>query len=136
VAVERTFAIIKPHVVVDGNSGDVISLIERNGFDIVGMRKMHISQELAQQFYNVHNQKPFFGELVGNIAASPVIVMALERDGAIGAWRDLMGATNPDAAAIGTLRAMFGKNISFNATHGSDAPETASYELGLFFADL
>lgn len=133
---ERTFAIIKPHAVKAGFSGDIVRLIELNGFSIVRMQKKHLTTQEAQEFYSVHKEKPFFGELVENISAGPAIVMCLEKNNAIQQWRDLMGATNPEQAQVGSLRAMFGENISFNAVHGSDAPETAQTELNFFFSDL
>lgn len=133
---QRTFAIIKPHAVAAGDTGDIINIIERNGFTIVAMRKEQIAKKTAQEFYAVHNTKPFFGELVENISSGPAIVLALEHENAIKEWRDLMGPTNPVGAPAGTLRRMFGENISFNAVHGSDAPETAQTELKLFFPGL
>lgn len=130
---EKTFAMIKPDAVKAKNSGAIIELIERNGFTILGMEKTALSKEKAQIFYAVHKERPFFGELVDFVSSGPVIIMALERENAIQAWRDLMGATDPNKAQIGTLRKMFGTNVGSNATHGSDAPETAQQELSLFF---
>lgn len=131
---ERTCAIIKPHATQEaGVSGAIIELIERNGFTIEHMKKMQFTEKDAQDFYEVHKERPFFGELVDNMIAGPVIVMALSKENAIQDWRDFMGATNPEKAAVGTLRKMFGKNISYNATHGSDAPETARRELKQLF---
>jgi len=134
--VEKTFAIIKPDVVKAKNSGKVIDLIEQNGFTIIGMKKLHMTKEKAEQFYDVHKEKPFFQELVDFISSGPVIVMALEKENAIADWRKLMGATNPEQAEEGTIRKLYGTNIGVNAVHGSDAPETAKIELGLFFPDL
>ncbi len=133
---ERTFAIIKPDAVKAGHIGDIVRLIELNGFDILRMEKRQISRELAEQFYGIHKAKPFFGELVDYMTSGPVVVMALSRENAIASWRELMGATDPKKAALGTIRRMFGTHIGSNATHGSDAPETAAFELGLFFKDL
>ncbi len=133
---QRTFAIIKPHAVAAGYAGDIIRLIELNGFSIVALRKEQISKKTAEAFYGVHSAKPFFGELVENISSGPAVVLALEHENAIKEWRDLMGPTNPVGAPAGTLRRMFGENISFNAVHGSDAPETAQTELQLFFPAL
>ncbi len=134
-SVERTCAIIKPHAVQEkGTTGAIIELIERNGFTITEMRKMQFTEKDAQTFYEIHKDRPFFGELVDNMIAGPVVVMALSKENAIQEWRDLMGATNPEKAAVGTLRKMFGKNISYNATHGSDAPETARRELNQLFS--
>ena len=135
-SLQRTFAIIKPHSVAEGHSADIIKVIELNGFTIVGMEKKQLDKATAQAFYAVHSERPFFGELVDNISSGPAIVMALEGENAIKEWRDLMGPTNPVGAPAGTLRRMFGKNISYNAVHGSDAPETAATELKLFFPGL
>ncbi len=134
--VERTLAIIKPDAVAQGDSGLIISLIERNKFNIVGMKKIHLTKEQAEQFYAVHKERPFYGELVEGMLKGPVIIMALEKEAGIKGWRDLMGATNPDEAALGTLRKMFGTHIGSNATHGSDAPETAKAEITFFFPEL
>jgi nucleoside-diphosphate kinase len=133
---ERTFAMIKPDAIAAKNSGKIIDLIERNGFTIVRMEKAQLGKQQAQEFYAVHKDRPFFDELVSFVTSGPVIVMALEKENAIKAWRDLMGATDPQKAAEGTIRKQFGTNIGNNATHGSDAPETAKVELGLFFPDL
>jgi len=133
---EVTFALIKPDAVLAGNTGPIIKMIEDNGFEIVRLHKGIIGRELAEQFYAVHKERPFFGELVEFISSGPSIVMALRRDDAIKAWRDLMGATDPAEAAEGTIRKLFGANIGNNATHGSDAQETAAFELSLFFPDV
>ena len=133
---ERTFAIIKPDAVAAGHSGDIIRLIELNGFSILRMEKRMISTAEAETFYGVHKARPFFGELVSYMTSGPVIVLALERENAIASWRELMGATDPKKATLGSLRRMFGTHIGSNATHGSDAPETAAFELGLFFPTL
>lgn len=134
--VERTFAIIKPDAVQAKNSGKIIDIIENNGFTIARMEKIKMSKEKAQKFYGVHKTKPFFNDLVNFITSGPIVVMALEKENAIKSWRDLMGATNPAQAAEGTLRKKFGTSIGTNATHGSDAPETAQEELAIFFPDL
>ena len=133
---QKTFAIIKPHAVAAGFTGDIVKIIELNGFNIVGMKKIHMDKKTAETFYGVHSARPFFGELVANISASPVVVLALAHENAIQEWRNLMGPTNPVGAPAGTLRRMFGKDISFNAVHGSDAPETAQTEIALFFPEL
>lgn len=133
---QKTFAIIKPHAVAEGFTGDIVNIIELNGFNIVGMKKIQMDKKIAETFYGVHSARPFFGELVANISAGPVVVLALEHENAIKEWRDLMGPTNPAGAPAGTLRRMFGKDISFNAVHGSDAPETAQTEIALFFPEL
>lgn len=133
---ERTFAIIKPNAFADGNSGKILSRIYEAGFKVVGLKKLYMSQVEAEGFYHVHKGKPFFAELTEFMASGPCIVMVLEADNAIKKWRDLMGATNPAEAAEGTLRKEFGKSLGENATHGSDAPETAAFEIGYFFSGL
>lgn len=131
--IEKTFALIKPDAVEKGHTGDIITLIERNGFTIVKMEKRQLTKEFAETFYGVHAGKPFFGELVDYVTSGPVIALMLEREDAIQEWRNLMGATDPKKAAVGTIRKMFGTHIGSNATHGSDARETAQFELQLFF---
>lgn len=133
---EKTLAIIKPDAVTAKHSGLIIQLIELHKFDIVGMKKIHLTKQQAEQFYSVHKERPFFGELVEGMSKGPVIVMALERDEAIKSWRELMGATDPAKAFFGTVRKMFGTDIGSNATHGSDALETAAEELKFFFPEL
>ncbi len=133
---ERTFAMIKPDAVAAKNAGKIIDLIEQNGFSIVGMRKMNIDKAKAEQFYAVHKERPFFGELVSFVTSGPVVVMALEKDNAVKAWRDLMGATDSRKADKGTIRNLFGTDIGKNAAHGSDAADTAKTELALFFPEL
>ena len=127
---EQTFAIIKPNAFVAGNAGKIISRIYAEGFTIVGMKKLLLSKREAEGFYYVHKERPFFGELTDFMSSGPCIVMVLEAEGAIQKWRDLMGATNPANAAEGTLRHEFGESLEANATHGSDAPETAAFEIG------
>ena len=131
---ERTFAIIKPGAVRDGNAGNIIARIEAEGFTISGMKKIQMSKAQAELFYAVHKARPFYGELVDSMISGPVVVMVLAKDNAIKAWRDLMGATNPAQAADNTIRKLFGTSIGENATHGSDAPETAAQEVPFFFA--
>ncbi|MDY0189298.1 MAG: nucleoside-diphosphate kinase [Desulfuromonas sp.] len=133
---EKTFAIIKPDAFAAGNAGKIIARIYAEGFKIVGLKKLYMSQVEAEGFYYVHKERPFFGELTEFMSSGPCVVMALEAEGAIAKWRDLMGATNPAEAAEGTLRREFGSNIGENATHGSDAPETAAFELSYFFSGL
>ncbi len=134
--IEKTFAIIKPDAVKAKHIGNIISRIEQEGFNILGMKKIHITKPQAAEFYAVHQGKPFFAELVEFMTSGPVVVMALEKENAIKAWRDLMGATNPEKAEPNTLRKLYGTNVGSNATHGSDAPETAKIELTLFFPEL
>ena len=133
---ERTFAIIKPDAVKNGVIGRILARIEQEGFGIVAMRLQHLSKREAEGFYAVHSERPFFGGLTDFMSSGPCIVMALEADGAIKKWRDLMGATDPAKADAGTLRKEFGASIDNNATHGSDAPETAAFELGYFFRGM
>jgi nucleoside-diphosphate kinase len=134
--IEKTLAIIKPDAVKAGHIGDIISRIEQEGFNILGMKKIFITKAQAAEFYAIHKDKPFFVELVEFMTSGPVVVMALEKENAIKAWRDLMGATNPEKAEPNTLRKLYGTNVGSNATHGSDASETAQIELGLFFPEL
>jgi nucleoside-diphosphate kinase len=133
---ERTFAIIKPNAFADGNSGKIISRIYEEGFKVVGLKKLYLSKVEAEGFYYVHKERPFFAELTDFMCSGPCVVMVLEADSAIQKWRDLMGATNPADAAEGTLRRQFGASLGENATHGSDAPETAAFEMGYFFSGL
>lgn len=133
---ERTFAIIKPDAFRAGNAGKILARIYAEGFRVVGMKKLWLSKKEAEGFYYVHKERPFFGDLTDFMSSGPCIVMVLEAEGAIKKWRDLMGATNPKDAAEGTLRREFGASIDNNATHGSDAPETAAFEIGYFFSGL
>ena len=133
---ERTFAIIKPDAFAAGHAGKILARIYAEGFKVVGLKKLYLSKVEAEGFYAVHKERPFFGELTDFMSSGPCIVMALEAEGAIKMWRDLMGATNPADAAEGTLRKEFGASIGENATHGSDASETAAFELGYFFSGL
>ncbi|MCL2791213.1 MAG: nucleoside-diphosphate kinase [Desulfobulbus sp.] len=133
---ERTFAIIKPNAFNAGNAGKIIARIYAEGFAIVGMKKLYMSKREAEGFYYVHRERPFFGELTDFMSSGPCIVMVLAAENAIKKWRDLMGATNPANAAEGTLRREFGDSLEANATHGSDAPETAAFEIGYFFSGL
>ncbi|ADR19145.1 nucleoside-diphosphate kinase [Calditerrivibrio nitroreducens] len=133
---EKTFAIIKPDAVAAGYSGKIIDRIEKEGFKIVAMKKIWMTKKMAEGFYAVHKDKPFFNDLTTFMSSGPSIVMILEKENAIADWRKLMGATNPANAEEGTLRKEFGKNIDNNAVHGSDAPETAAQETRYFFADI
>ncbi len=133
---ERTFAIIKPDAVGGRKAGQILARIEETGFRIVAMRLQHLTKAEAEGFYHVHASKPFFAGLTDFMSSGPCIVMCLEAPDAIRSWRDLMGATDPGKAAPGTLRKEFGASIDNNATHGSDAPETAAFELGYFFRGL
>jgi len=133
---ERTFAIIKPDAVNKGVTGQILSKIEAAGFTVRAMRMIHMSKKEAEGFYYVHKARPFFGGLTDFMSSGPCVVMCLEADGAIKKWRDLMGATDPAKAEPGTMRKEFGASIDNNATHGSDAPETAAFELGYFFRGM
>lgn len=131
--VEKTLAIIKPDAVSQGHTGNILALIELNGFTISRMEKIHATKQQAEQFYAVHTGKPFFEELTNSMSSGPIVVIMLEKENAIADWRELMGATNPQQARVGTIRKMFASSITANATHGSDAPETAKVELEFFF---
>ncbi len=133
---ERTFAIIKPDAVKAKYTGKIIDRIEQEGFNIVGMKKLHLTKEQAEAFYAVHKERPFYGELTTFMCSGPVVVMCLEKDNAIKAWRELMGSTDPEQAAPNTLRKLYAKNKGENAVHGSDAPETAKEEIKFFFPEL
>jgi nucleoside-diphosphate kinase len=133
---ERTLAIIKPDAVAARNAGRIIERIETNGFTIRAMRLVSLSRKEAEGFYAVHRERPFFASLTAFMSSGPVIVLALEAPDAIKKWRTLMGATDPAKADAGTLRKDFGASIENNATHGSDAPETAAFEIGYFFGGI
>ena len=133
---ERTFAIIKPDAFAAGDAGKILARIYAEGFKVVGLKKLYMSKVEAEGFYYVHKERPFFGELTSFMSSGPCVVMVLEAAGAIKKWRDLMGATNPAQAEAGTLRKEFGKSIGENATHGSDAPGTAAFEIPYFFSGL
>ncbi|HEU0120663.1 MAG TPA: nucleoside-diphosphate kinase [Bryobacteraceae bacterium] len=132
-ALERTFAMIKPDAVARGISGQIIQMIEENGFRIVAMKKHHITVGEAEGFYAVHKERPFFGSLVKFMTEGPSVLLVLEKEEAIKSWRDLMGATNPANAAEGTVRKKFAESIERNCAHGSDAPETAAVETVYYF---
>jgi nucleoside-diphosphate kinase len=133
---ERTFAIIKPDAVRRHLTGRILQRIEDAGFTIRAMRLQHLTKKEAEGFYAVHRERPFFGSLTDFMSSGPGVLLALEAPDAIRKWRTLMGATDPAKADPGTLRKDFGEAIEFNATHGSDAPETAAFELGYFFAGI
>jgi nucleoside-diphosphate kinase len=130
---ERTLAIVKPDAVRRGLTGDVLKRIEASGLTIVAMRKLQFSRADAEKFYDVHKARPFFSGLCDYMTSGPVVVAVLQGDRAIGEWRQLMGATDPKKAAPGTIRKDFGIDVEQNATHGSDAPETAAQEIAFFF---
>lgn len=133
---EKTFAIIKPDAFAAGNAGKILARIYEEGFKVIGLKKLYLSKKEAEGFYYVHRERPFFAELTDFMSSGPCIVMVLEAEGAIKKWRDLMGATDPAEAAERTLRKEFGTFVGENATHGSDAPETATFEISYFFAGL
>lgn len=133
---ERTLAIIKPDAVLRRVVGKIIGRIEEAGFQIRAMRRVNLSKRDAEGFYAVHRERPFFGSLTDFMSSGPAIVMVLEAPDGIRKWRALMGATDPAVADAGTLRKDFAESIERNATHGSDAPDTAAYEIGYFFAGM
>jgi nucleoside-diphosphate kinase len=131
---ERTLAIIKPDAVAAGHTGAIIQRIETEGFQIRAMRLVRLTRADAEGFYAVHRERSFFGQLADFMSSGPAIVLALEAPDAIRKWRTTMGATNPAQADTGTIRKDFGASIERNATHGSDAADTAAFEIGYFFA--
>src|SRR3954454_18338168 len=136
VMVQRTLAIIKPDAVERGVAGRIIQRIEDEGFGIRAIEKVHLTRPEAEGFYAVHRERAFFDSLTTFMSSGPAIVLVLEADDAIAKWRTLMGATDPAKADAGTMRKEFAQSIERNATHGSDAPETAAYEIGYFFAGI
>jgi nucleoside-diphosphate kinase len=133
-AIERTLAIIKPDAVGRGQTGEILARIQKVGFQVVAVKSLRLTQGEAGGFYAVHRARPFFGELTEFMSSGKIVVLALEAEGAILKWREAMGATDPAKAAPGTIRRDLGTSIGNNCTHGSDAPETAAFELGYFFA--
>jgi nucleoside-diphosphate kinase len=131
---QRTFAIIKPDAVKKNAVGDILNTIHEKGFRIIGLKMLEINREQAEGFYAVHAGKPFFGSLCDFMSSGPIITLALERENAIAEWRKLMGATNPAHAEEGTIRKKWASSIEANAVHGSDAEDTARFELSYFFA--
>ena len=132
-AVERTLAIVKPDAVGRGLTADIISRIHAAKFQIVAIKSLRLTKKQAEGFYAVHRERPFFGELTEFMSTGKAVVMVLEAENAIAKWRDTMGATDPAKAAAGTIRRELGESIQYNCTHGSDAPETAAFEIGYFF---
>lgn len=133
-ASERTLGIIKPDAVAKGQTGQILAIIEQNGFRIAGMKMRRLAKREAEGFYAVHSERPFFSGLVTFMTEGPVVLLVLERENAIARWREVMGATNPANAAEGTIRKQFAENIERNCVHGSDSPETADQEIPFFFA--
>jgi nucleoside-diphosphate kinase len=135
-ATQRTFSIIKPDAVTARQAGDILARIEKDGFKIVALRLRHLTREEAEGFYHVHQKRPFFGSLTEFMSSGPCITMVLERENAIARLRELMGATDPAKAAAGTIRKDFASSIEANCIHGSDAPETAQFEMAYFFPGI
>jgi nucleoside-diphosphate kinase len=133
---ERTLSIVKPDAVKAGKAGAILSRLEKEGFRIVALQLRHLSREQAEGFYHVHRERPFFASLTAFMSQGPCIPMVLERENAIAHLREVMGATDPARAAAGTIRKEFAASIEANAIHGSDAPETARFEIGYFFPGL
>ena len=130
----RTLAIIKPDSLRNGNAGKILTMIEGSGLSIDAARMFWLTREQAGEFYAVHREKPFYAELIEFMISGPCIALVLSGENAIAKWRELMGATNPEMAAEGTIRKLYGTNVQFNACHGSDAPETARQEVAFFFS--
>lgn len=131
---QRTLSIVKPDAVGKGATGDIIHTLEQSSFRIVGMKMLHINKPQAEGFYAVHAHRPFFESLTDFMSSGPIVVMALEKENAIADYRKLMGATDPAKAEEGTIRKKWAENIEHNAVHGSDAEDTARFELSYFFA--
>ncbi len=134
-AIERTFSIIKPDAVAKNHIGDIYQRFEQGGLRIVAARMLHLSREQASAFYAVHQARPFFGELVDFMTSGPIMVQVLEGENAIARNRELMGATDPAKAAPGTIRSDFAQEVTENAVHGSDGPDTAAVEIAFFFPE-
>ena len=134
-AIERTFSIIKPDAVAKNHIGDIYQRFEQSGLRIIAARMLHLSREQASAFYAVHQARPFFGELVDFMTSGPIMVQVLEGENAIARHRELMGATDPAKAAPGTIRADFAQEVTENAVHGSDGPDTAAVEIAFFFPE-
>ena len=135
-SLERTFAIIKPDAVAANQQGEILARIHKAGFSIVAIKSMRLTKEEAGGFYAVHKARPFFGELTDFMSSGKIIAIVLEAEGAILKWRDTMGATDPKKATPGTIRHDLGTSIGNNCTHGSDAPDTAAFEISYFFPGL
>lgn len=131
---ERTLALIKPDAVGRGQQGEILARIRKAGFEIVAIKTLRLTREQAGGFYAVHRERPFFGELTEFMSSGKIFALVLEAEGAITKWRDTMGATDPKKAAPGTIRHDLGTSIGNNCTHGSDAPETAAFEIAYFFS--
>ena len=134
-AIERTFSILKPDATERNLTGAINAMIEKSGLRIVAQKRVRISRQQAERFYDVHKERPFFRELVDFMVSGPVVVQVLEGDSAIAKYRDVMGATDPAKAAVGTIRKTHARSIGENSVHGSDAPETAAREIAQFFSE-
>ena len=132
-AIERTLCIIKPDAVEKHKMGAILAHLEEAGFEIVALRRTHLTKREAEGFYAVHRERPFFGELVQFMTRSPVVIAALQREGAVAKYREVMGATDPAKATANTLRKLYGSNVGENAVHGSDSLENAKIEIAYFF---
>ncbi len=130
----RTFAIIKPDAVQNGHAGNVLAHVQKAGFRILGMKLVQVSRPQAEKFYEVHSQRPFYGELVEFMSSGPSVVLALEAENAVQLWRDTIGATDPAEAGEGTIRKLYAESKGRNAVHGSDSDENAAIEIAFFFA--
>jgi len=133
---QRTLALIKPDAFAAGHAGAITAKIQGSGLRVLALKTLHLTKGQAEGFYDVHKARPFFADLVAFMCQGPIIALALEGDDAIRRWRELMGATDPKKAAPGTVRAEYGASIESNATHGSDAAETAAFEVAYFFSGL
>lgn len=133
---QRTFSIIKPDAVARNLSGEIVAMIQGAGLKPVGMKMIHLSKEQAEGFYAVHKERPFFDSLTTYMCSGPVLCSVLEGQNAIAVYRNLMGATNPKDAAAGTIRAKYAQSLEANSVHGSDAPESAAFEISYFFSAL
>ena len=133
---QKTFSIIKPDAVSGGKAGKILTLLEESGFRVVALKMLKLSQAQAEGFYAVHRERPFFAGLTEFMSSGPCLVLVLEKAGAVKAWRDLMGATDPAKADAGTLRKEFGASVGENAVHGSDSEENARIEISYFFSQL
>ncbi|MGH9575364.1 MAG: nucleoside-diphosphate kinase [Candidatus Acidiferrales bacterium] len=133
---ERTFAIVKPDAVKRGLTGEILARINAAKFQIIAIKSLRLTKSEAEGFYAVHRERPFFGELTDFMSSGKAVVLVLEAEGAIAKWRETMGVTDPAKAAPGTIRRDLGTSIQYNCTHGSDAPETAAFEIGYFFSGM
>jgi nucleoside-diphosphate kinase len=134
-AVERTFSILKPDVTARNLTGAINAMIEKAGLRIIGQRRIRMSRAQAEKFYEIHKERPFYGELVDFMTSGPVVVQVLEGDNAVSDYREVMGTTDPAKAAEGTIRKVFAKSVGENSVHGSDSVENAKIEIAQFFAD-